>query len=516
VYRQFKSLMTIAVASLSFIAGSVQAQTPARAGNEFHVFTNTSGTGTTNKVPKWTDGVNGVLGDSSITDVNGDIGVGIALPNRKLHVNGIFRADDMVESRKGGSDTLGAGSGFWLGNSAGDLAGVQLSANSDMDFYMATGGWKKVMQILFSNGNVGINTGTTGPVAKLDVTAASGGGLVEGIKLNADGSVFTSGAGVFIGGPRLSGSDTFRMGGVVTPNQFNLFFSTWDGLAEGLKERLRLTGDGKLGLNVTDPQALVHFNWRAINPIGVNVRLGDYANYGSPYSSWATVIGNNVKAKETQENKLAAVYYRANTASDSGAAIVIDRQTGFTFQTMPSPGATPPADPVFTTRMSIDMNGAVNVPGSVTVGGTLTATQVIGAVYQDVAEWVPATTHMAPGTVVVLNREHNNEVMPSASAYDTAVAGVVSAQPGLILGVGSDSKAQIATTGRVKVHVDATAAPIARGDLLVTGNKPGTAMKSQPVDLGGVPIHRPGTVIGKALEPLQGGEGEILVLLSLQ
>jgi hypothetical protein len=31
-----------------------------------------------------------------------------------------------------------------------------------------------------------------------------------------------------------------------------------------------------------------------------------------------------------------------------------------------------------------------------------------------------------------------------------------------------------------------------------------------------VAIHRPGTIIGKALEPLEGGVGEILVLLSLQ
>jgi hypothetical protein len=29
-------------------------------------------------------------------------------------------------------------------------------------------------------------------------------------------------------------------------------------------------------------------------------------------------------------------------------------------------------------------------------------------------------------------------------------------------------------------------------------------------------MHRPGTLIGKALEPLSEGEGEILVLLSLQ
>jgi len=41
-------------------------------------------------------------------------------------------------------------------------------------------------------------------------------------------------------------------------------------------------------------------------------------------------------------------------------------------------------------------------------------------------------------------------------------------------------------------------------------------MKSVPVNLGGVELHRPGTLIGKALEPLEKGVGEILVLLSLQ
>ncbi|HEX7708903.1 MAG TPA: hypothetical protein VF701_20775, partial [Thermoanaerobaculia bacterium] len=73
-----------------------------------------------------------------------------------------------------------------------------------------------------------------------------------------------------------------------------------------------------------------------------------------------------------------------------------------------------------------------------------------------------------------------------------------------------------ATFGRVKVRVDATKGAIRPGDLLVTSDEPGTAMRSQEIDLGGMKIHRPGTIIGKALEPLEGGRGEILVLLSLQ
>jgi hypothetical protein len=74
----------------------------------------------------------------------------------------------------------------------------------------------------------------------------------------------------------------------------------------------------------------------------------------------------------------------------------------------------------------------------------------------------------------------------------------------------------VATTGRVKVKVDATRGAIKVGDLLVTSEVEGVAMRSVPVDLGGTQIHRPGTIIGKALEPLGKGTGEILVLLSLQ
>jgi hypothetical protein len=68
----------------------------------------------------------------------------------------------------------------------------------------------------------------------------------------------------------------------------------------------------------------------------------------------------------------------------------------------------------------------------------------------------------------------------------------------------------------VKIKVDATNGPINIGDLLVTSDKEGVAMKSVAVEIGGIRIHRPGTLIGKALEPLAQGTGEILVLLSLQ
>jgi hypothetical protein len=158
----------------------------------------------------------------------------------------------------------------------------------------------------------------------------------------------------------------------------------------------------------------------------------------------------------------------------------------------------------------LDVAGAAHFAGNVDVGG------VIYAKYQDVAEWVPSEGDLPAGTVVVLNRQKTNAVTPSSKAYDTAVAGVVSGAPGVLLGVAGANKAKIATTGRVKVRVDARKHPVSIGDLLVTSDVPGTAMLSEPLDINGRKFHQPGTLIGKALEPLARGEGEILVLLSLQ
>jgi hypothetical protein len=161
-----------------------------------------------------------------------------------------------------------------------------------------------------------------------------------------------------------------------------------------------------------------------------------------------------------------------------------------------------------TAKLHVVGNGYVT--GSLTVDGTLNAK------YQDMAEWVQSSQQLSAGTVVVLDHTRSNQVIASSQAYDTRVAGVISLQPGITLGENGAGKVLVATTGRVRVKVDATAAPIQVGDLLVTSDKEGVAKKSEPLSLGGVQIHRPGTLIGKALEPLDKGTGEILVLLSLQ
>jgi hypothetical protein len=156
------------------------------------------------------------------------------------------------------------------------------------------------------------------------------------------------------------------------------------------------------------------------------------------------------------------------------------------------------------TTYRLDVNGSINVTGN------------INAKYQDVAEWVESSQTLSAGTVVVLDANKSNQVIASSVGYDTRVAGVISAQPGIALGESGAGKVLVATTGRVRVNVDASNGAIKIGDLLVTSDVPGLAMKSEPVRLGKRLMHMPGTLIGKALEPLAKGSGQILVLLSLQ
>jgi hypothetical protein len=140
--------------------------------------------------------------------------------------------------------------------------------------------------------------------------------------------------------------------------------------------------------------------------------------------------------------------------------------------------------------------------------GDLVVEGNIAAKYQDVAEWVDAAEPLEAGTIVIIDESAHNRVKASYQSYDTRVAGAVSPQPGLILGEAGEWRVLVAQSGRVRVKVDATYGAIKPGDLLVTAPRTGYAMKSSSPT--------PGTVVGKALEPLADGTGDILVLLTLQ
>lgn len=77
-------------------------------------------------------------------------------------------------------------------------------------------------------------------------------------------------------------------------------------------------------------------------------------------------------------------------------------------------------------------------------------------------------------------------------------------------------EAESVTRQVVRVKADASYAPIEIGDLLTTSPTHGHAMKAQPVQISGIELYRPGTLIGKAMEPLESGTGMIEVFVTLQ
>jgi len=272
--------------------------------------------------------------------------------------------------------------------------------------------------------------------------------------------------------------------------------------------------DGAVGVGTAAPKARLHA-FSPSGPAAVRAETGDIAGTSATMAV-DNVVGAYLVAHTDTANLATAPYSAHRVAFGANYFVVAFSAATAVNQTR-----------AWTNQFLIDATGkvgigrdapgaALDVNGDVLVSGALTAQRVIGATYQDIAEWVPASEPMPPGTVVVVDPRRDNGVVPSSRAYDTSVAGVVSAQPGVVLGVAGPAKEQIATTGRVKVRVDASHAAIHAGDLLVTSDKSGMAMRSEPIEFNGRRIHQPGTLIGKALQPLAGGVGEILVLLSLQ
>jgi hypothetical protein len=135
----------------------------------------------------------------------------------------------------------------------------------------------------------------------------------------------------------------------------------------------------------------------------------------------------------------------------------------------------------------------------------------------DVAEYMPVTQDVTPGTVLVIGEE--GKLQPSTTAYDTRVAGIVSTSPGVTLGTkedGNPGEQMIAVAGRVPCKVDATSAPIHAGDLLTTSDNPGYAMKAEPIEINGRTFYPSGIALGKAMGSLETGTGTIEVLVTLQ
>ena len=166
-----------------------------------------------------------------------------------------------------------------------------------------------------------------------------------------------------------------------------------------------------------------------------------------------------------------------------------------------------------------DSSGNTFTDGAFTGGGA------------DFAEMIEVSTGadtVEPGDVLVIDPQKVRSVIKSAAPRSTLVVGVYSTEPGFLGSIQEwdvpNGRCQdvfdredmaemfdevpVGVVGIVPVKVTAENGPIRIGDLLVTSSTPGHAMRDDAPSVG--------TVLGKAMESLEGGTGVITVLLTPQ
>ncbi len=343
----------------------------------------------------------------------------------------------------------------------------------------------------------------------LTFSTSSLGALSEKLRINSGGQV---GIGTPTPGYRLDvqGGSINSSGGLCIAGDCKTAWSQLGGSQWTTSGTTINYGTGNVGIGVASPNTKLDVNGTvnatALTLSGTPVVSSQWATSGTAINYAVGNVGIGVASPNTKLDVNGTVNAMALTVS--GAPVVSSQwaTSGATINYANGNVGIATANPT----EKLHVTGNVKVIGSIDVSGN------INAKYQDVAEWVESSQELSAGTVVVLDDTKSNQVVASTQAYDSRVAGVISLKPGIALGERGDNHVLVATTGRVRVKVDARNGPIKIGDLLVTSDREGVAMKSLPIEVGGARIHRPGTLLGKALEPLNSGTGEILVLLSLQ
>jgi hypothetical protein len=112
---------------------------------------------------------------------------------------------------------------------------------------------------------------------------------------------------------------------------------------------------------------------------------------------------------------------------------------------------------------------------------------------------------VAAGDLLVLDPLQPGALRRASSADDPGVAGIAASASSASDGV---ERVAVVTALYAVVNADARYGAIRPGDLLVTSATPGHAMSAV------APL--PGTVIGKALQPLDAGTGAVRVLLGVR
>ncbi|MEP6818065.1 MAG: hypothetical protein ABJA18_00935 [bacterium] len=303
---------------IEFPDGTVQTTgLSGRKDKEGNLVPNVAGTGTTNQVAKWTDSV-GTLGNSTITETGGRVGIGVTSPSYKLVVGpdigpGLTTSDLTVSRGQGQSISAFVGAsganGMNFGwDEANQRAFVNAPVQSPITF--THGGVSERMRIE-TNGFIGIGTPTPG--AKLDVA----GDVNSSTQYNISGN---RALGVTGGGGAFANSNTFTGVGAGASN-------TPSGVVE-FGNRNSFFGLNAGNLNTTGAaNSFVGMSAGRTNATGKgNSFFGDSAGSANTTGSFNTIVGRDANVGANNLDHATAI--GAGAVVNTSNTIALGRSDG--------------------------------------------------------------------------------------------------------------------------------------------------------------------------------------------
>ncbi len=416
-------------------------------------------TATVGQIAKFTTAT--VVGDSVMTEANGNIGIGTTAPANKLDVNGGIRA--VFNSSTGMVAETTGGTNAWAQyrmKTTNQTWGIGTSQNfNGNQFYLFDDTYNQTRFTIQPNGG---EVAFPSPVSNHVAIRTSGGtNSWAQLRMQTTNQSWMLGTSQNFNGDQLYLVDLTRNQQRMTiqPNGGAIAFPS-----------------GNVGIGTTNPTTRLH------------VESSGYAE--------ATIKSTNERAILVLDNGLGPS--RIVWTVESGVR-GIPGLFGIYNRTVNKSG------------LEIDGNLLVYVKALQITGGADFAENF------DVSAENHAASAIQPGMVVAIDPANPGKLNLSRRPYDRRVAGIISGaggvKPGMTMGQEgtlADGKYPVALSGRVYVWVDATRGAIRPGDLLTTSATPGHAMKA------GNPARAQGAIIGKAMTELKAGKGLVLVLVTLQ
>jgi hypothetical protein len=488
-----------------------------------------TGAGTVNSVAKFSD--TATVTSSSLTEVNGYVGIGTTAPNALLNLYGtLYAPPDGYNALR--YDSLWGPISWGVTGNTANLWGTTFwswqpdASNDGGNLAFATGNGptvspnSNIRMLIDRLGNVGI--GTTSPGATLEVngnvklTSGSGASIIfpDGSSLTSANGLtsLTGGAGGNVGIGTTTSASPLTVGGGASIG------SAYTGTPAPANGAII---QGSVGIGTATPNALLNINGPEYSsPDGYNSLRFDSAwgpiSYGftaNTANQWGTTLWSwQPNASNIGGNLAFATGYGTTVSPNSNIRMLIDRLGNVGIGTS-SPGAT------------LEVNGNVKLTSgtssSITFADGTSQTTAFnpancGADYAESVDVTGDRTKYEPGDVLVLDPADPGKFLKSNQPYSTMVSGIYSTKPGFVgrlhprNPITDAAEVPMAMVGRVPTKVSAENGPIKVGDLLVTSSTMGYAMKGTDRS------QMLGSVVGKAMGSLDSGTGVIMVLVTLQ